>query len=108
MNNPVASLEVIGIQPGGAHFTIAAHIGQPYRDEDGAWACAVEMKPLFDKLADIRGIDSFHATWLACSLILKLLEHFRAGGGRLYNEDGSDFPLDAYLRGLDSNRPEPV
>lgn len=50
--------------------------------------------------ADIRGVDSFHALWLACSLVLKLLGHFKAAGGKLYAEDGAEFPVEAYLSGL--------
>lgn len=85
----------------GERVALAARIGRPYADGDAAWACPVELAPLYQDLVDIRGIDSFHAVWLACSLLLKLLGHFRAAGGRLLHQDGSEFPLDAYLAGLD-------
>ena len=48
----------------------------------------------------VRGVDSFHAMWLGCSLILQLLRQLRADGTQLLNADGSEFPLDAYLGGL--------
>ena len=50
----------------------------------------------------MRGADSFHAVWLACSLALKLLENLTAEGWTLENRDGSAFPLDAYRSGLDA------
>jgi hypothetical protein len=48
----------------------------------------------------VRGVDSFHAVWLACALVLKLLENLQADGWRLENPDGSEFPLEAYKAGL--------
>ena len=50
----------------------------------------------------VKGVDSFHATWLACSLVLKLLAHLEAEGAALKAADGSAFPLEAYLAGLDA------
>ncbi len=54
----------------------------------------------------MRGADSFHAVWLSCSLVLKLLENLKAEGWRLENDDGSDFPLESYRSGLGLG-PEP-
>jgi hypothetical protein len=42
--------------------------------------------------------------WLACSLVLKLLTHFRTAGAVLLNPDGSAFPLELYLAGLDEEQ----
>jgi hypothetical protein len=100
----VASLSVVGVLPNGERLPIAAAIGQPYAHPQGGWACPVEVAPIYPKLADIRGVDSFHATWLACSLILKLLAHFKAEGGALLCEDGSQFPLEEYQSGLDGGK----
>ena len=47
----------------------------------------------------MRGTDSFHAVWLACALVLKLLENLKAEGWSLQNKDGSEFPLEAYRSG---------
>jgi hypothetical protein len=105
VDNPVAALEVVALVATGERVTLTAQIGKPYRNDDGSWSCPVAMPPLYAQLEDIRGIDSFHATWLACSLILKLLEHFKASGGELVYGDGSEFPLDAYLRGLEAKPP---
>jgi hypothetical protein len=48
----------------------------------------------------VRGADSFHAVWLACALVLKLLDNLRTEGWQLQNPDGSEFPLEAYKAGL--------
>jgi hypothetical protein len=48
-------------------------------------------------------VDSFHATWLACSLVLKLLGQLKQEGAALRSADGSEFPVDAYLAGLGSD-----
>jgi hypothetical protein len=49
---------------------------------------------------NVKGIDSFHATWLACSLVLQLLGRLKQEGVALRTTDGSEFPVDAYLAGL--------
>jgi hypothetical protein len=108
MGDVMASLDILGIRPSGEEVRIIAQIGRPHRvesgaeggDQPGGWACAVELTPLYGELPEIRGIDSFHAMWLAASLVLKLLKHFKATGGHLLNDDGSEFPLDAYAAGL--------
>ena len=79
-------------------------IGAPQLQDDGSWLCRVEVAPLQEQALEVRGVDSFHATWLACSLILKLLAQLKDAGNRLENADGSDFPLEAYLAGLDGKR----
>jgi hypothetical protein len=104
MGDLIASLEIVGLRASGEELRIAARIGRPHRveggDQPGGWACTVEIEPLYAELPEIRGIDSFHAMWLAASLVLKLLKHFKATGGQLLNDDGSEFPLDAYAAGL--------
>lgn len=101
----IATFEVIGVRPNGEQIQIAAHIGRPCPSgEEGpaGWICAVQLLPFYAELPDIRGVDSFHAIWLAGSFVLKLLKHFKAEGGELLNEDGSEFPLEAYAAGLDA------
>ena len=104
MGDVIATMDIVGLKASGEEVRIHAQIGRPYRaeadDQPGGWACPVELEPLYSNLPHIRGIDSFHAIWLAASLVLKLLKHFRENGGQLLNEDGSEFPLDAYAAGL--------
>ena len=98
------SLEVVALTAEGRQLPIRASFGAPQRQDDGSWLCRVEVAPLQEQALEVRGVDSFHATWLACSLILKLLAQLKDAGNRLENADGSDFPLEAYLAGLDGQR----
>ena len=102
MKNLVAKLEVVALRPDGEKITLQAQIGRPREERDGRWACSMEVAPLNTQLEDVRGTDSFHAVWLACSLALKLLENLKAEGWGLENRDGSAFPLEAYRSGLGS------
>jgi len=96
----VAALEVTAILQDGKHVGIKISIRPPYPEGD-RWIASVLIKPLQEKPMEVRGVDSFHAVWLACSLVLKLLAQLKESGARLENADGSEFPLEAYLSGLD-------
>ena len=100
MKNLAAKLQVIGVRPDGARLELKAQIGRAQEERDGRWACAIELAPLKGKIEHVRGADSFHATWLACVLVLQLLANLEAEGWRLENADGSPFPLEAYRTGL--------
>ena len=104
MKNLVAKLRVVGVRPDGGRLELKAEIGRPREERDGRWACAIEIAPLKAKLDDVRGADSFHAVWLACTLVLKLLENLKAEGWRLENADGSEFPIEEYKAGLAPGR----
>lgn len=104
MKNLIAKLEVMGVRPEGERIELRAEIGRPREERDGRWACQISIAPLKARIDDVRGADSFHAVWLSCELVLKLLENLKAEGWRLENDDGSDFPLEAYRSGLG---PEP-
>ena len=100
MKNLVAKLEVVGVRPDGERLALRAQIGRPREERDGRWACSIAIAPLESKLDDVRGTDSFHAVWLACALVLKLLGNLQAEGWRLENPDGSEFPLEDYKASL--------
>jgi hypothetical protein len=100
VKNLVAKLEVIGVRPDGERLELKAEIGRPREERDGRWACAIEIAPLKGKIEDVRGADSFHAVWLACALVLKLLDNLRQEGWRLESADGGEFPLENYKAGL--------
>ena len=102
MKNLVAKLEVIGVRPDGERLPLRAEIGRPREERDGRWACSIAVAPLKEKVGDVRGTDSFHAAWLACVLVLKLLDNLKTEGWRLENADGSEFPLEDYKAGLAS------
>ena len=103
MKNLVAKLEVAGVRPDGGRLELKAQIGRPREEHDGRWACSIEIEPLETQPDDVRGTDSFHAVWLACTLVLKLLGNLKAEGWRLENADGSEFPLEAYRTGLSTD-----
>ena len=102
MKNLVAKLEVVGVRATGERVELRLEIGRPREERDGRWACSIAIAPLESQPDDVRGTDSFHAVWLACALVLKLLENLKADGWSLQNKDGSEFPLDAYRSGLDA------
>jgi hypothetical protein len=102
VKNLAAKLQVKALRPGGEMLVLTAEIGRPREEPDGRWACAIEIAPLKSKLEDVRGADSFHAVWLACVLVLKLLGNLKDEGWRLENADGSEFPLEEYKAGLAS------
>lgn len=99
----VAKLLVTAVLPDGKRVELDARIRPPHEGDDRYWVARVQIKPLQNEPVDVRGVDSFHAVWLACSLVLKLLTQLRAEGAKLQNADGSEFPLDAYLAGLRDN-----
>jgi len=100
VKNLVAKLEVIGMRESGERVELRLEIGRPREERDGHWACSIAIAPLETQPDDVRGTDSFHAVWLACSLVLKLLANLKQDGWSLQNRDGSEFPLEAYRSGL--------
>lgn len=95
---------MLAVLQDGKELQLKTRMDSPERQADGSWVCRIEVSPLNDQPLDVRGVDSFHAVWLACSLVLKILAQLRENGARLLNQDGSDFPLEAYLAGLDAKR----
>jgi hypothetical protein len=101
MNDAIVTLEVIAVFEAAQQVGLTARIGRAEPDAQGGWVCPVELLPVYKEAMNVKGVDSFHATWLACSLVLKLLGHLKNEGVALRQEDGSEFPLDAYIAGLD-------
>jgi hypothetical protein len=95
-----AELAVVAVLPDGKCVELTATIRPPFQDDNGQWVARVQLKPLHKEPLDVRGVDSFHALWLACSLVLQLLSQLASEGARLEAPDGSEFPLEAYLAGL--------
>jgi hypothetical protein len=101
MTDAIVTLEVLAVFPNDRQVGITASIGRATEESAGAWVCPVTLSPVYARPMNVKGIDSFHATWLACSLVLKLLGHLKGEGVGLRHTDGSEFPLEAYLAGLD-------
>lgn len=100
MKDFIVTLEVIAAFQNGQEVRLTARIGRAQPEAKGAWVCPVELAPVYQEPMSVKGVDSFHATWLACSLVLKLLGHLKDEGVALKQSDGSAFPLEAYLAGL--------
>jgi hypothetical protein len=105
VNDVIVTLEVIAVFQNGPEVGLTARIGRArpeheQQEDDGNWVCPVEISPVYQEPMTVKGVDSFHATWLACSLVLKLLGHLKAEGVALKAADGSAFPLEGYLAGL--------
>jgi hypothetical protein len=109
MSDFIVKLEVIARFANGQEVGLTARIGRAKPEAKGAaleaeaaraWVCPVELVPVYQEPMNVKGVDSFHATWLACSLVLKLLGHLKGEGVVLKTADGSEFPLEAYLAGL--------
>jgi hypothetical protein len=96
----MVSLEVLARMADGRELAIAAEIAAPERQPDGSSICRVSIAPLEAQALDVRGVDSFHAVWLACGLVLKLLSSLKSAGAVLLTADGTAFPLELYLAGL--------
>ena len=105
MNDAIVNLDVTALVPNGNVVELAARIGRAEPEGD-AWTCAVELEPVYQQPVSVKGVDSFHATWLACSLVLKLLGALRDEGVELRSADGSAFPLEGYLAGLGAPPPD--
>ena len=100
MKEEIARLSIIGITPNGEHISIIGRIGKPYplegQEDIDEWACPVTLEPLYKNLHPAHGCGSFQSLCLDSCLLLDLLEGFIEKGGRLVDEDGTEFPLDAY------------
>lgn len=100
MNDSIIFLQVTAVFENRREVNIDARIGRAQADAQGGWVCQVQLSPVHAEPVNVRGVDSFHATWLACSLVLKLLGHLKSEGVALRQQDGSEFPLESYLAGL--------
>lgn len=86
----IAERSLHAVAADGNSFEIGLAIGRPYRVSTEEWACSVRVAGLHHGLSDIRGIDSWQALQLACQLSAQLLDHFVAGGGRIFWEEGGE------------------
>ena len=98
MTKPTATFEATAIDPAKGRFTVTVTIGTPYlsETEPHVWRCPVSIDPLYPRLSDIAGDNSFQALCLASRLAIDLLQGFIEKGGRITHDD-EDVPLDAYI-----------
>ena len=75
----IATTRFYAISPGEKRCSVTIRIGHPY-EEDGCWACPVEMKGLFYTVRKVYGEDSFQALALALTLVKSLLRSKKSAG----------------------------
>ena len=85
--NVVAERVLICERANGERVRVTLRIGKPYRASDVSWACPVEADGLFERLADIHGIDSFQALFLAQGLLRNLMRGEAENGSSFWWAD---------------------
>jgi len=96
MADVIARESVFGERRGGTRFAIEVSVGQPFRVDGVAveeWMCPLTLSPLFGDVRNVHGNSSLQALCLALSLAIDSLENFKADGGSLTYEDGTEYDL---------------
>ena len=73
-------------------------IGQPYKKEDGSWACPIQLKGLIEDLSDVSGEDSFQALMLAQNLARTLLNALTEKGWNVYSYSNKEVDVDTLFK----------
>jgi hypothetical protein len=88
--DPVACRRLICTRASGESFEVTITVGQPYSDS-GTTRCPVAIYPLYERLPDIDGVDSWQALQLAMELVERLLRSELEWGSRLsWPREGCD------------------
>jgi hypothetical protein len=103
INSVIASEVFWGQRPGQDAFQIDVLIGTPYQvwdDQEYAWVCPVEVRPLHPELQEALGSSSLQALCLASSLAFSLLQAFKEREGDLFHSPGEEISLESYAFGI--------
>ncbi len=102
MNNVIEHSSVFGQRQVEERLEITVEIGTPYLygEDPEEWGCPVSVQPLYNRLHDAHGSDSFQALYLAIALVQDLLKDCMEKGGSLTHENGEPFPLESYSFGI--------
>jgi hypothetical protein len=76
---------------------MSIEVAQPHRTADGVWRTPVALHGLDGRLPDICGVDSFQSLCLATAAIRRRLSSIAEHGERFLDNEGADFPIDAYF-----------
>lgn len=96
MADVIARESIFGTRLGGARFVIEVSVGKPVRVDEIAveeWVCPLILSPLLEDVRVVHGNSSLQALCLALSLVIDSLEKFKADGGSLTHEDGTEYDL---------------
>src|SRR5687768_11330308 len=86
----IAERTLICRRANGDRVPVTLKIGRPYPSSTVDWACAAEATGLYERLADIHGIDSFQALILAQGLLRNLLLAEIEKGSTLHWDDSDE------------------
>ena len=91
MTDPVACRRLICVRLSGESLDVTITVGRPYSDS-GRTRCPVSLEPLYGRLPDIEGVDSWQALQLAMELVERLLRSEVERGSQLYwpRADGNE------------------
>ena len=73
-------------------------IGQPYQNEEGTWACPIQLNGLFEDLPDVNGEDSFQALMLAQNLARTLLNALVEKGWSVHSYAEKEVDVDTLFQ----------
>ena len=87
--NYIATEQLIWLRADGTQVRIVARVGLPYPEDDGNWACAVELQGVDPRYPDVCGASSMQALNLATALLATRLGHLLERGERLVDAEDS-------------------
>jgi len=91
MTDPIATREILSVDPEGEQTLLTIHIGRPVpiTDQPGSdWRCPVTIP--FHQERNIYGVDSWQALCLALCLVQSQLTNFVRRGGKFYHPGSTD------------------
>ena len=92
---PIASLELVQINPDGARRPILVSIARPQPDNKGAWACPMFVDGLDSQERTIYGENSMQALCQAIGMTrFHLKEALRMGNRLVWSGEDSNFDID--------------
>lgn len=93
----IATAQLTAVKSSGERTPLELRIGKPTPNPNGGWSCSVAVGELFPSPPPLLGEDSLQSLCLAIAVGASLLREFVASGGRLEDEEGGEFPLEAYF-----------
>jgi hypothetical protein len=98
--SPIAVFEAVKVSKDGQRVPLHFEIGTPtlLEENDGVWCCPILLHGVDTKVRQVDGDDSMQALCFAIRAVFSQLRVIEELGGRIVDEEGNDFPLDAYWR----------
>ena len=92
MNETIANTKLKMRSPSGDTTDIHIQIGRPYEISEDEAACPIEMKDLYQKIPDLRGIDTFQALAIAFMFVRTTIREWTKKGYIFELPDGDVIP----------------